>query len=58
MQQFIKHRIFYWVIILVGIVYIASLSEEVDHHKYNEQSLRGSIQALLSKLDMYYDINH
>ena len=58
MQQFIKHRILYWVIILVGIVYIAFLSEEVDRYKYNEQSLRGSIQALLSKLDMYYDINH
>jgi len=58
MQQFIKHRILYWVIILVGIVYIALLSEEVDRYKYNEQSLRGSIQALLSKLDMYYDINH
>ena len=58
MKQFIKHRILYWIIIIIGLAYIASLSEKITHHKYTEQRLRSAIQTLLEKLKENYDINH
>ena len=55
MNKFIKDRAIYWGIILIGIIYIASLHEEVTTLKYNEVSLRGALSALREKLFIIYE---